>query len=744
MNMGIMNEKAVAHCSGDKIRRAMIGAFLLGLFTIPAAAQQIGIGWPRTIQSDGELIQVYQPQVDKWEGGKLEAREAVVITRKNLGQAIYGVVSLSARTTLDQERRLVTLYDIEVKNASFPDAIGEESSYVESATRSLSQWSFTLALDRLLADLAITQTEEKNKGNSFGANPPHIYIRQNPAVLILIDGQPVLKKVNDTSLMRVINSPAVIVFEPSSGSYFLQGEGYWMTAPNLNGVWIKANSPPKSLAAVLQQEEEQTSAKTITSPSEAPPEVIVSTEPAELIQLKGEAQFSPIDGTKLLYVTNTDGDLFLSVPDQRYYVLLSGRWFRAQKLDGPWEFVAGSELPADFASIPPGHPKGTVLASVPGTLQARDAVVAAQVPQTATVDRKRATFSATYDGEPQFKPIEGTDMSYAVNSPDDIIRVGGKYYAVSNGVWFAADIPLGPWVVCDSVATEIYSIPPTSPVYHMRYVYVYDSTPDFVYVGYTPGYFGAFIWDGVVVYGTGYWYPCWAVDYWYGWPWTWGFGWHYAYWGWGFHWRPWYRHPWYWHSWRNPGWGYGSWNRRVLYNRSVERIRSRVNLQSGTVYDRWKAPTVINRRPVPLQPPSGINSRPRMVPGRPIPGRPDLYAGHDGNVYQHRTDGWYRRDGQRWESLGAEPTQPPTRRPVAPIRPLPPQQGPKPRANPPQPAPPRPHDSAEQLERQRQARIQGENRVNQYRTMRPPAPARPSPPSRPSGGGRPPRRESSH
>jgi hypothetical protein len=407
-------------------------------------------------------------------------------------------------------------------------------------------------------------------------------------------------------------------------------------------------------------------------------------------------------------VTNTDGDLFMHVPEQRFYVLLSGRWFTASKLDGPWEFVPGTKLPGDFTRIPPGDPKGTVLASIPGTLQARDAVVAAQVPQTATVDRKQAHFNATYDGEPQFKPIEGTDMSYAVNSPNDIILVGGKYYAVSDGVWFVADTPTGPWYVCDTVPPQIYSIPPTSPVYPVRYVYVYDSTPEYVYVGYTPGYFGAYIWDGVVVYGTGFWYPCWVFNLWYGCPWTWGFGWHYAYWGWGFRWRPWHPHPWYWHSWRTPGWGYGWWNRRVLYNRSVERSAGRADLRNASVYDRWKSPAVISRHPVSLRPPT-VGTEPRVVPGRRIPGRPDLYAGHDGAVYQHRGDGWYRRDGGAWQKV-----QPETHKPEA-APPVTPQRAPKPGVT------QRPQqETTQQLERQREARAQGQARVRQYQTMRPP------------------------
>jgi hypothetical protein len=700
------------------IRSAILGLFLLAVIAIPAVAQETDIGWPRTVQSDGEKIEIYQPQVDKWEGGKLEGRAAIVVSERGGGQSVYGVVWLSARTTLDQDKRLVTLYDIDVTKASFPSARTQESSYVAKVTQSLTQWNMTIALDRLLADLAITQTEGKARGEALSTAPPKIYVRQGPSVLILIDGQPRLQKVQETNLMRVINSPAVLVLETDTGNYFLQGDGYWMTASSLQGVWSKATNPPASLATVVELEatpEGENASGTAPGPSNVPSEVIVSTEPAELVQLNGEAQFSPINGTQLLYVKNTDSDLFMRLPDQRYYVLLSGRWFSAPSFDGPWTLIAGSALPADFSRIPGGNPKAAVLASVPGTPQARDAVVAAQVPQTATVDRKKAKFTATYDGEPQFKPIEGTDMSYAANSPNDIISVGGKYYAVSDGVWFVSDSPLGPWTVCDFVPPKIYSIPPTSPLYHVRYVYVYDSTPNFVYVGYTPGYFGSFVWDGVVVFGTGFWYPCWATDFWYGCPWTWGFGWHYAYWGGGFFWRPWHPNRWYWHPWRHEGVSQSWWNRRVLYNRSPEGAVGRIAPRNVSAYDRWQGPAVVSHHPVSLRPPGRIGAPPRFTP--PPSQRRDLYGGRDGQVYEHRNDGWYQRNNQNWDKVKPAPLQPQSR--------------------PQSPSLAAPRSTIQELDRQRQSRIQGQHRAGQSPGLRPSVPSTPRSGSSPSGGGRP-------
>src|SRR5581483_7756140 len=96
---------------------------------------------------------------------------------------------------------------------------------------------------------------------------------------------------------------------------------------------------------------------------------------------------------------------------------------------------------------------------------------------------------------------------------------------IQNGVWFTAPAPEGPWVVADSVPAVIYTIPPSSPLYSVTHAYVYDSTPDAVEFGYTPGYYGSYVADtGVVVYGSGWGYQPWLGSYWIGRPWTYGWG----------------------------------------------------------------------------------------------------------------------------------------------------------------------------------------------------------------------------
>jgi hypothetical protein len=145
-----------------------------------------------------------------------------------------------------------------------------------------------------------------------------------------------------------------------------------------------------------------------------------------------------------------------------------------------------------------------VLAAVPGTPAANDAIIMASIPQKATINRSAATLNVTYDGPPKFVPIESTTIQYAPNSPFSVLLVDGKYYCCHNAVWFEAPAPTGAWTVCDSVPKTIYTIPSTSPLYNVTYVTVYDATPTTVVTGYTAGYSGATVAaTGVVMFGLG-------------------------------------------------------------------------------------------------------------------------------------------------------------------------------------------------------------------------------------------------
>ena len=85
--------------------------------------------------------------------------------------------------------------------------------------------------------------------------------------------------------------------------------------------------------------------------------------------------------------------------------------------------------------------------------------------------------------------------------------VGDRYFLLQDGVWFVANSPDGPWQLASEVPDAIYAIPPSSPVYNVTYVRVYDTEPDAVWYSYTMGYLSGFLSWGTYVYGTGWYYP---------------------------------------------------------------------------------------------------------------------------------------------------------------------------------------------------------------------------------------------
>src|SRR5258705_5127203 len=192
------------------------------------------------------------------------------------------------------------------------------------------------------------------------------------------------------------------------------------------------------------------------------------------------------------------------------YYLVAGRWFTAPNLNGNWTF-ATPNLPEDFTRISLEHPRSRVLASVPGTQQAAEAVVLAQVPQIARVNKKELKApEVIYQGEPKYDSIDGTNLQRASNTDKDIIKVGDTYYMCYQGVWFMANTAKGPWTIASSVPGEIYEIPASSPSHSVTYVTVEqddNNDDDWVTYAAVAGYTGMMIGWGCAIWGTGWYYP---------------------------------------------------------------------------------------------------------------------------------------------------------------------------------------------------------------------------------------------
>ncbi|MDX2165514.1 MAG: hypothetical protein SF182_00555 [Deltaproteobacteria bacterium] len=667
--------------------RGALALMLLGLLSgaaradaPPTPAAQTPGAWPRTASANGATLVVAQPQLDTWANRvQLTSRAAAVFTPAG-GTPVSGVLRLSADTNTDFDQRAVTLSNIQLAGVQFDGAPADVVSQVTALAKSmLPSGGVVLSLDNLLAAL-VASGQQATSVATLNTTPPTIYLAAQPSRLVQFDGAPSFAPIDGTTLQYAINTNWALIQD--GGNYYLLDRTGWLTSDALSsGAWEYTDQLPQSFSQIPNTPEWTDVRASIPAPitdGQAPLQIFVATTPSELIVMVGEPQYQLVPGTGISTISNTDSLVFWDGYARAFYYLVAGRWFSAPALSGPWTFATGS-LPADLVNIPADNPLAAILASVPGTQEAREAALESQIPHLATVSRKTASPTVTYNGAPQFAPVENTALTYAVNTPDDIVHVGDSYYLCQNGVWFVAGAPTGPWSVATSVPDAIYGIPPSSPLYNLTYVRVYDVDDDNVVYGYTGGYLGQYVADGVVTWGTGYYYPPYlvvgAAPYYYPRPFTYGAD-----------------------TFYNPAtgrfaraaYGYGPYGgvaaaatynpttgvytRRVVagdsyesagaveaynprtatYAAGVARANPYASWDRGVVYgpsDAARAAQYSNDRGsvARVQTADGgeavaVSDGDRSAAAVRAPGG-DWYAGGDGNVYRHGDDGWQRYDG---------------------------------------------------------------------------------------------------
>ena len=461
--------------------------------------------FPREIVSDGARVVVHVPQIDSWEGfTRVVGRLAVRVTLPGSDAAVAGTAEFTADTDANVEKRVVAVDNVTVTGTSFPTADEGQQAALDAAVRgAVRKRTHYVPLDVVLSYIADDATIPSVDGLSF--EPPSIFYSSTPAVLLMTDGEPVLAPLPDARLQYVVNTNWDL-FRYKDKEWYLRLEDRWVKAKSLVGPWKFDSSLPGDFKK-LPDDGNWQDVKGAMPPAKGGkdvPTIFVSEKPAELIVTEGKPTYSTVGAAGLEYVYDTTSDVFRF--DGIHYYLVSGRWFSSITLQGPWEHV--SELPVEFATIPPGHDKSHVLAAIAGTDEARLAVLEASIPRKATVARDAgANVSVFYQGEPVFESITGTEVERAVNSSGDVLLHDGTYYLCKDAVWFTATVPEGPWSVADSIPAAIYSIPPSSASYHVTHVHVYESDDDSVSTGYTSGYFGVHIGFGVAMYGSGWYYP---------------------------------------------------------------------------------------------------------------------------------------------------------------------------------------------------------------------------------------------
>ncbi|MEM1112281.1 MAG: carbohydrate-binding family V/XII [Pseudomonadota bacterium] len=640
--------------------RSAVCAFALCIYSLPASA----IDWPQEVSAPEATIVVYQPQPETLSGNQLSSRAAISLEVDGQDEAIFGAMWFTARLDTDRDAGTVLVRDIKVTRVGWPDSTdAQEQRFTAVVESAMPETGLTLSLERLTASLNTAEVEQRSL-EQIKSEPPDIVFSQELAVLLLFDGKPRFSPVEGSDYERALNTPFLVVKDTRSGKHWLGSGSQWFTARDPLGPWSVDSSPPRDLVEMVA------SASAEEGPSVN--KVVVATKPTELIATEGKADWQSLPGGELLYVVNTETPWLRQLATGNMYVLLSGRWYRSKSEDGPWTSVPANELPASFQDIPPASDIGGLRSSIAGTEEAEDALLDAAIPQTTAIQRDEAKLSVEYDGEPKFERIEGTSVAYAVNTGAQVLKIDGRYYAVDQGVWFTSGSAQGPWEVADTIPDEeISKIPPSSPVYNTTYVKVYESTPEIVYVGYTPGYLWSFPYYGVPVYGTGWYYPPYWGRYYYPRPPTWGFhvgynpwtGWNFgvswsngffsfgASWGggWGGAYRPWGCCG---------GWYGGGYRGPTIINTGDINIGNNVNIGNRAdisrdlnVADRRGERNLYNRTENRARNADKTLAREELQRARPTTQRAnDVFADRNGEVARRSGSDWEQRVDGKWQT----------------------------------------------------------------------------------------------
>lgn len=471
------------------------------------------VGWPRAFTTtSGARVLIYQPQVSEWIDQKvMRGIAALSYQDPETEKPDLGTVTVETTTKVSVAERLVNFSPLHITATNFPTLSREATKeIVDEIALKLPPEERVIALDRVLAQIGRSPLTPKNAAG-IKTDPPVIFTSSSPAVLLSFDGEPIWIPIPENDLTYAVNTNWDVFQYGPTGEFYLRFEDTWLKSTTITGPWNPAGRLPGSFAKLPADANwDDVRSALPGNPPHAATKVFVTTEPAELIVTTGAPKLEPVAFTKLLWVSNSESDLFRLGARGPFYYLVTGRWFTSPTLAGPWEF-ASTSLPEDFRKIPREHPRSRVLASVPGTNEANEAVLLAMVPQTARVNRKEIVApDAEYAGDPEFEDIPGTTVARATNIGLDVIRVGENYYLCYDGVWFVGGSPEGPWAVTDSVPGEIYEIPADSPAYPVTYVEVEEdeySDDEWVTFACYAGYTGLVVAWGCAVWGSGWYYP---------------------------------------------------------------------------------------------------------------------------------------------------------------------------------------------------------------------------------------------
>jgi len=204
---------------------------LLTLSSLPSLFAQENTGentWPRTVPLNQGTVTIYSPQVDELKDNTIKFRTALAYRATAGSDPVFGAGWFESPVTTDSDKRSVHPAQLTLTQTRFPEGTDDIQSELAMVLALQSpDWNLGFSLDEVDSALKTAEAETK----SVNTTPPRIFYRDHPALLITIDGEPVLREIENSSLKAVINTPYPLIID---------GKYYYLNAAK--DVWYRAGS----------------------------------------------------------------------------------------------------------------------------------------------------------------------------------------------------------------------------------------------------------------------------------------------------------------------------------------------------------------------------------------------------------------------------------------------------------------------------------------------------------------------
>ena len=266
---------------------------------------------------------IYRPQIESFEGGRVEARAAISVRQGSPETSpTFAAMRFIAITDLTRNDAVLNARDIELVDLHLGDeSVSQQQELIQVVRQQLAGITLRIANDN--GTIVAKGDEGQDDPSNLRSDPPRIIMSTEPALLVPIDGEPRLQHIEGTELQWVANS-SIPIIERQQTYYLFAGGTLWYTSESVFGPWRVTDLVPDEVSQVVEDE----LGEDVEGIDPVPARIIVATEPTELIVSDGDPAWSPVEGMDLLFMSNTESNVFLDLASGDHFLLLGGRWFR--------------------------------------------------------------------------------------------------------------------------------------------------------------------------------------------------------------------------------------------------------------------------------------------------------------------------------------------------------------------------------------------------------------------------------